>query len=340
VTVTEAFLRQFKAGDLVDVGDQDVIRKHIPEVQQQRVRVKRVAIVASFLITGIAPLNAQGQTGTIIFFREPHFATGDFKPALYCDDVELAQMQNGTYFQVSAPVGLHKCTVETSQHPPIEVNVLEGKTAYVHVGFKQGIKDHAFLGNTTEDEYNKRKPKLKPLKEWSRAALATASPESKDSAEVPSQVGSKTRDKHSGKFGDLAVNVSKLVLTPAHYEKSRAELEAFVNVANTGKGVICAEFNVTLKTTFDLQYRGFTAHAPKMQEMLPGESAEGSYVFEIKEGVQPLELVVSLKSRTYDGGSSVGTIRCGTNFPLRDVFVSDEIRLNIRDLLIRPTLPQ
>lgn len=291
----------------------------------------RAAIIAGFLLICIAPLNAQGQTGTIMFYRETHFATGDFKPALYCDDIELAQIENGTYFQASAPAGLHKCMVETSQHQALEVNVIEGKTTYVHVGLKEGFRDHAFLANITEDEFNKRKAKLKPLKEWSRSALGTVqSLESKDSTEV----GSKTKDKHSGKFGDLAVNVSKLVLTPAHYEKDRAELEAFVNVLNTGKGVICAEFSVTLKTTFDLQYRGFTAHAPKMQEMLPGESAEGSYVFEIRQGVQPLDLVIGLKSRQIDGGSSVGTIRCGSNFPFRDVFVSDEIHFNVRDLPI------
>ena len=203
---------------------------------------------------------------------------------------------------------------------------------------KEGLRNHAFLANTTEDEYKKRKPKLKPLKEWSRAALGAAqSPEGTGSTVTPSQAGSKTKDKHSGKFGDLAVNVSKLLLTPTHYEKNRAELEAFVNVSNTGKGVICAEFNVVLKTTFDLQYHGFPTHAPKMHEMLPGESAEGSYVFDIKEGVQPLELVIGLKSRRYDGGSSVGTIRCGSDFPLRDVLVPDEVHLNVRDLPVEPS---
>ena len=226
--------------------------------------------------------------------------------------------------------------METSQHPPIEVNVIEGKASYVHVELKEGLNDHAFLTNTTEDEYNKRKPKLKPLKEWRRVALGTAqSPDSNELTPAPSQVGSKAKDKHSGKFGDLAVNVSKLVLTPNQYEK-RARLEAFVNVANTGKGVICAEFDVTLNTTFGLQYLGASWHAPKMKEMLPGESAEGSYAFDIKDGVQPLDLVISLKRRR-DGRSSVGTIRCGSDFPFRDVFVSDEIRLNIRDLPIMPS---
>jgi len=294
----------------------------------------RPAIIAGFLLTCIAALNAQAQTGAIVFYREPHFATGDFKPALYCDSIELAQIENGTYFGITAPSGLHKCTVESSQHHVIEVNVIEGKTAYVHVELKPGFRNHAVLANTTEDEYNKRKAKLKPLKEWSQAALGTAqSPKSTDSTEAPSEVTSEAKNKHSGKFGDLAVNVSKLVLTPAHYER-RARLEAFVNVANTGKGVICAEFNVKLNTTFGLQYLGLPWHAPKMKEMLPGESAGGSYDFDVKDGVQPLELIISLQSRRYDGGYSVGNIRCGSDSPIRDIFVADEIHLNIRDLPI------
>src|SRR5215469_6482397 len=166
--------------------------------------------------------------------------------------------------------------------------------------------------------------------------LATLNPQGspeRDSTEAPSQVGSKAKDKHSGKFGDLMVNVSKLVLTKHPYEK-RSRLDAFINVANTGKGVICADFNVRLNTAFGLQFLGASWHAPKMKEMLPGESTQGTYAFDIKAGAQPLDLVISLASRRYDGGSSVGTIRCGSNFPFRDVFASDEIRLNIRDLHI------
>lgn len=296
-------------------------------------------ILVLLFLTCNTVLKAQSQTGTIVFYREPHFATGDFKPALYCDSTELAQIENATYFQVTAPTGLHKCTVESSQQPMLEVNVTEGKTVYVHVGLKEGFQKHASLAITTEDEYNKRKPKLKPLKEWSRTTLGTTQSQgSTDSTET--HASDKAKSKHSGKFGDLAVNVSKLVLTPAHYEKNRAELEAFVSVTNAGKGVICAEFNLILKTTFDLQYHGVSGRAPKMHEMLPGESAEGSYVFDIKDGVQPLELVISLKSRRYDGGSSVGTIRCGSDFPIRDVLVPDEIRLNIRDLPIAPSPSQ
>jgi hypothetical protein len=67
-----------------------------------------------------------------------------------------------------------------------------------------------------------------------------------------------------------------------------------------------------------------------MNEMLPGESAEGSYLFEIKHGVAPRELVFRLANRT---------IRCGSNLPLRDAFVQDEIRLDVRDISITDAQP-
>lgn len=121
--------------------------------------------------------------------------------------------------------------------------------------------------------------------------------------------------------------------------KDRDGLAAFIGVQNAGKDVVCADFGVTLNTTFGLQYRGVTGYgpfppAPRMNEMLPGESVAGSYVFWIKDGVEPLELVVSLTRKQYTGGSAVGSIRCGSNMPLRDVFIPDEIHLDVHDLPI------
>jgi hypothetical protein len=137
--------------------------------------IDRAAITAAFLLTCFASLNAQEQTGTIVFYRERHFATGDFKPALFCDTTELARIENGTYFQVTAPAGLHTCTVESLKGPVIEVDELAAKATYVHVKLLPGIRDHAALANTSEDEYTKEKARLKPLKEWSRDTLRTAS---------------------------------------------------------------------------------------------------------------------------------------------------------------------
>jgi hypothetical protein len=134
----------------------------------------RAAMTAVLLLTCFASLNAQEQTGTIVFFREPHSATSDFKPAVFCDNSELARIENATYFRVTAPAGLHTCTAESLQRPVIEVNVLAGQAAYVHVKLLPGFRNHAVLANTTESEYNKQEARLKPLKEWSRNTLRAA----------------------------------------------------------------------------------------------------------------------------------------------------------------------
>ena len=319
----------------------------------------RLATPIALFLVCFASLHAQNQTGSIVFYREPHFASGSFKPTLFCDGIEVARIENGSFFQIDAAAGLHTCTVESMRGSGIEVQVVAGKTAYVHVEAIPGWKDfQAALANTTEDEYNKRKAKLKPLKEWSRADLRTSQrAESIDSADVPSASKSPTaqsgkhKDRHSGKFGDLALSVTKIGVAPAPDLEGRDELAVFVSVANTGRGAICADFSVTLSTTFGLKYHANTAEVegfpptPRMKEMLPGESAEGSYVFEIKHGVQPRALVVRLASKK----DNVASIRCPLDPPpqwpspwpdFRDFSVPDYIHLDIGDLPITPSSSQ
>ncbi len=111
--------------------------------------------------------------------------TGYFKPTLFCDGMELAQIENATYFQVTAPAGAHRCTAESLQRPIIEVNVPMGGTAYVHVKLLSGLHDHVVLVNTSEDEYNKEKGRLKAVREWSRDTLVPQQPISADAHEEP-----------------------------------------------------------------------------------------------------------------------------------------------------------
>jgi hypothetical protein len=294
----------------------------------------RVVAIGFFLACSAA---AQEQSGTIVFFREPHAMTGEFKPPLFCDGEQVARIENGTSYELQAPPGLHTCTVESLQRPGgIQVNVIGGKTAYVHVRLLKGIRDRAELAITTEDEYEKQKPRLKPVKEWTRAALVKPDGDSGEANPAPLK---HPRDKHAGKFGDLALRITRTAMTRS--SPDRDTFVVFLAAENTGTRVVCAELGATLNTSFGLQYRGFTGlsggfpPAPRIREMLPGEIVEGSYKFEIKHGVQPLEVVLKLESARYDGGVRTTTIRCGSDGgPFKDVFIPDEIRLDIRDLPI------
>ena len=90
--------------------------------------------------------NAQEGRGKIVFYREPHALTGTFKPAIFCDGEELARIENGTYFEISATAGPHTCTTEAPRGPDaIEVKVIAGETSYVHVKLVQGWKEHPHL---------------------------------------------------------------------------------------------------------------------------------------------------------------------------------------------------
>jgi hypothetical protein len=131
--------------------------------------LQRIIWLGLFVAWGAA-LNAQENSGKIVFYREPHALTGNFKPAIFCDGEELARIENGTYFEITATAGPHTCVTESPQGPDaIEVNVIVGKPAYVHVKLVPGwTQEHSTLANTTENEYDKQKARLKPLSEWRR----------------------------------------------------------------------------------------------------------------------------------------------------------------------------
>ena len=134
----------------------------------------RTLFAASLILFCVGMLNAQNQTATIVFYREPRFATGNSKPMLSCDGVDLGRIENGTYFQITAAAGPHRCIAESSKQPAIDVNVAPGQTAYVHVWFEPTLKDHPALTNTTESEYDEQKARLKAVKEWVRNSLLTS----------------------------------------------------------------------------------------------------------------------------------------------------------------------
>jgi hypothetical protein len=146
-----------------------------------------------------------------------------------------------------------------------------------------------------------------------------------------SQKKDKTTDKHTAKFGDLVVTATNIASTEsAAHEGDHHVVAVFVSVKNSGKGAVCAYLGATLQATFGLEFEGSGGaqqfpEAPRMKQMLPGEEAEGSYAFYVKDRVEPIALVLKLSNRT---------IRCGppSDRPWHDVFVPDEIRLDVHDL--------
>jgi TonB family protein len=135
----------------------------------------------------------------------------------------------------------------------------------------------------------------------------------------------KESGERSAKFGDLVVTTRKMVTRSPLHAPDQLIAAVFLTVSNSGNGVVCASFNAKLKTTLGNEYVGISARAPRMSNLPPGESAQGNYVFEVKDGGQPFELILGLQD---------GTIRCQDSgaAPLHDASVTSEVRLDVRDL--------
>lgn len=141
----------------------------------------------------------------------------------------------------------------------------------------------------------------------------------------------KSTAKRTAKFGDLVVRVTGMVSTEsAPHKGDRHKVAVFVSASNMGKGAVCASLGASLQATFGLEFVGFGGprlgdppfpEAPQIYQLLPGQGADGSYVFDVKDGVAPLRLVLKLSNRT---------IRCGP--PWADTFAPGEVRLDVRNL--------
>lgn len=106
--------------------------------------------------------------------------------------------------------------------------------------------------------------------------------------------------KTSQRIGDLVVTLigfeERENQTSGDHHTAAVQLQA----ENVGKQALCVTFRATLKTTFSLQYRGFSSSSYpfRISELLPGEKVEGEYEFLVKNGVEPLQFLLAPTSQT------------------------------------------
>lgn len=92
--------------------------------------------------------NPQSQTGgTVIFYREGHFAGSALKPSIYLDGKEVARLKNGTYFTAQVGPGNHEVGSSAKHEPPLAVHVKPGETSYIQMIVVSG---HWRGGRTTD----------------------------------------------------------------------------------------------------------------------------------------------------------------------------------------------
>jgi len=81
----------------------------------------------------------------IYFYRIKQFAGSALEPAVYCDEKELARMDNGRYFGVTLDPGKHTCRMGDRQ-TGFEVELKPGEEYYAKITIDTGLlKGHGRL---------------------------------------------------------------------------------------------------------------------------------------------------------------------------------------------------
>jgi hypothetical protein len=100
---------------------------------------------------------------TLYFYRYKQFVGSALSPSVYCDDAELARMDNGKYFTVRLAPGHHTFRSNDKQSG-IELDLKPGEKDYIRVEIATGLaKGHGRLVSVAPDQGTYEIKKLKPL---------------------------------------------------------------------------------------------------------------------------------------------------------------------------------
>jgi hypothetical protein len=117
-----------------------------------------VAAISAAEVTTIKTANA-----VIYFYRIKQYAGSMLEPSVYCDDKELARMDNGRYFVASFESGKHTCHMGDKQ-TGFELDLKPGEQYYAKVTIDVGLlKGHGRLSLLTKEQGAFELKKVKPL---------------------------------------------------------------------------------------------------------------------------------------------------------------------------------
>ena len=102
-------------------------------------------------------------TSLIYFYRIKQFAGSALEPSVYCDDQELARMDNGRYIGVTLEPGKHTCRMGDKQ-TGFELEMKPGETYYAKITIDTGLlKGHGRLTLLQKEQGAFELKKVKPL---------------------------------------------------------------------------------------------------------------------------------------------------------------------------------
>ena len=102
---------------------------------------------------------------TVYVYRYKQFVGSALAPSVYCDETELARMENGRYFMVKLDPGKHNFRSNDKQSG-MELDVKAGQEYFLRVEIAAGVmKGHGrlILMAPEQGSYELKSSKLKPL---------------------------------------------------------------------------------------------------------------------------------------------------------------------------------
>jgi hypothetical protein len=104
---------------------------------------------------------------TVYIYRYKQFVGSALAPSVFCDEVQLARMENGRYFAASIDPGKHTLR-SNDQQSGLELEAKAGQEYFVRVEIAAGMmKGHGrlILMSPEQGRYELQSKKLKPLDE-------------------------------------------------------------------------------------------------------------------------------------------------------------------------------
>ena len=159
----------------------------------------RILGLLIFVFSGLAAIaqepNANTQTttdakpskATVYVYRYKQFVGSALAPSVFCDETELAHMENGRYFTVKLDPGQHNFRSNDKQSG-IELDMKAGQEYFVRVEIATGfMKGHGrlVLMSPEQGSYELNSSKLKPL-DSSKVVNATLVSVSEEHPQTPS----------------------------------------------------------------------------------------------------------------------------------------------------------
>ena len=126
------------------------------------------SIIRAVLASGIAALFVSvacgaEETASVYFYRYRQFQGSALTPSVYCDEGQLARMENGRYFVVHLAPGVHICRSNDKQSG-VQLEVKPGEEYYLRVELVVGMmKGHGRLVLTPKEQGAFEIKKLKPM---------------------------------------------------------------------------------------------------------------------------------------------------------------------------------